>query len=94
MRVIDLDDHDGKKIKTAVLPRTSRKYDRTLIIFDRFLELHPAACFPPDIKSYKGFLELYARNTTRGFHVPESASITMKEYIILDLKTKLGLPDI
>ncbi|KAL4975714.1 hypothetical protein BDW66DRAFT_151644 [Aspergillus desertorum] len=45
-RVIDLDDHDDKKINRAVLPRTSQKYDRTLMIFDRFLELHPAAFFP------------------------------------------------
>ncbi|CBF82971.1 hypothetical protein AN3315.2 [Aspergillus nidulans FGSC A4] len=119
-RVIDLDEHDDKEIKRAILPRTSRKYDRALRIFDRFLELHPAACFPPDIKSYKGFLEFYARNTTgrieeqpitetienfrrdfetalaraRGIQVPKSTSITMKEYIISDLKTKLGLPDV
>jgi hypothetical protein len=30
----------------------------------RFLELHPAARSPPDIKTYKGFLEFYAKNTT------------------------------
>ncbi|RHZ53562.1 uncharacterized protein CDV56_101788 [Aspergillus thermomutatus] len=117
--VINLDDHDDKEIKRAVLPRTAKKYDRSLMIFDRFLELHPAACSPPDIKTYKGFLEFYARNTpgrieekptpetvenfrrdfetalarVRDFCVPKSMSITMKEYIMSDLKTKLGLPD-
>ncbi|CBF83199.1 predicted protein [Aspergillus nidulans FGSC A4] len=73
-RVINLDEHNGKEIKRAILPRTAGKYHRSLMIFDRFLELHPAACSPPDIKTYKGFLEFY--------------------YIISDLKTKLGLPDV
>jgi hypothetical protein len=31
----------------------------------RFLDLHPAASFPLDIRTYKGFLEYYAR-ITRG----------------------------
>ncbi|KAL4985863.1 hypothetical protein BDW68DRAFT_179314 [Aspergillus falconensis] len=62
-RLINLSEHDHREIKRAVLPRTARKYDRTLMIFDRFLELHPDACSPPDIRTYKGFLEFYARGT-------------------------------
>ena len=34
-RVIDFDEHVDKKIKQAILPRTSQKYDRALRIFDR-----------------------------------------------------------
>ncbi|PKX95141.1 uncharacterized protein P174DRAFT_510972 [Aspergillus novofumigatus IBT 16806] len=96
--VINLNEHDNKEIKRA---------------------LHPEACFPPDIRTYKGFLEFYARNRpgrikekptpetiehfrrdfetalarTRDFCVPKSMSTTIKEYIISDLKTKVGLPD-
>ncbi|KAL4999885.1 hypothetical protein BDV10DRAFT_200538 [Aspergillus recurvatus] len=51
--------------KRAVLPRTIKGYDRTLKLFDEFLDLHPAACFPLDIRTYKGFLEYYA-SITRG----------------------------
>ncbi|RHZ62459.1 uncharacterized protein CDV56_107336 [Aspergillus thermomutatus] len=61
--VINLDDHDDEEIKRAVLPRTAKKYERSLKIFNKFLELHPAACSPPDIKTFKGFLEFYVRNT-------------------------------
>lgn len=34
-RVINLDEHDGKEIKRAILPRTAGKYHRSLMIFDR-----------------------------------------------------------
>ncbi|GFF77413.1 hypothetical protein IFM53868_02081 [Aspergillus udagawae] len=117
--VINLDDHDDKEIKRAVLPRTAEQYERSVKIFDQFLALHPAARSPPDIKTYKGFLEFYAKNTTgrieerptmetvenfrrdfetalarfRDFRVPKNMSNTLKEYIISDLKTKLGLSD-
>lgn len=78
--IVNLDDHDNKEIKRAVLPRTTKKYKRALMIFDkhdsprpfevlhtkisfRFLSLHPGTCSPPDIRTYKAFLEFYPRNT-------------------------------
>ncbi|KAI9035642.1 uncharacterized protein KD926_003153 [Aspergillus affinis] len=118
--VVNLDDHDDKEIKRAILPRTQEEYDRALGIFDRFLQLHPAARSPPDTQTYKAFLEFVAKNTdgrikdkptpdtienfrrhfeaglsrNRNFHVPQSMSTTMKEYIISDLANKLGLPNV
>ncbi|KAL6229166.1 hypothetical protein BDW75DRAFT_250082 [Aspergillus navahoensis] len=80
--VINLDDHDDKEIKQAVLPRTAEQYERSVKIFDQFLALHPAARSPPDNKTYKG-----------DFRVPKNMSNTLKEYIISDLKTKLSLSD-
>ncbi|KAJ0413052.1 hypothetical protein BJY00DRAFT_322648 [Aspergillus carlsbadensis] len=116
---IDLDDYDNKEIKRAVLPRTARKYDRTLALFDRFLREHPKAVSPPDIRTYKGFLVYVAKGIKgrirdtpipetiegfrrdfqtamareRGFEAPSSMSITMKEFIISELKQKLGLKE-
>ncbi|KAL3439835.1 hypothetical protein BJX65DRAFT_291535 [Aspergillus insuetus] len=117
--LINLDAHSNKELKRAVLPRTIKGYDRTLVLFDEFLDLHPAACFPLDIRTYKGFLEYYARITRgrikekpvpetvehfrrnfeaalarlRDFIVPESMSITLREFIISDLTHLVGLPD-
>ncbi|KAL4954732.1 hypothetical protein BDW69DRAFT_193781 [Aspergillus filifer] len=111
-RVINLDEHDDKEIKRAILPRMAGKYHQSLMIFDSCIPL-PAL---PDIKTYKGFLEFYVRNTPcrikekptaetvenfrrdfetalarmRDFCVPKAMSITMKEYIISDLKAKLA----
>ncbi|KAL4981965.1 hypothetical protein BDW68DRAFT_182998 [Aspergillus falconensis] len=53
--IINLPEHDDKEIKRAVIPQTVREYDRTLLIFHRFLQLHSDACFPLNIKAYKGF---------------------------------------
>ncbi|KAL3467666.1 hypothetical protein BJX64DRAFT_299023 [Aspergillus heterothallicus] len=117
--LINLDVHSNKELKRAVLPRTIKGYNRTLVLFDEFLDLHPAACFPLDIRTYKGFLEYYARITRgrikekpvpetvehfwrnfeaalawlRDFIVPESMSITLREFIISDLTHLVGLPD-
>jgi hypothetical protein len=33
--VINLDDHDDKEIKRAVLPRTAEQYERSVKIFDQ-----------------------------------------------------------
>lgn len=33
--VINLDEHDDKEIKRAVLPRTAEQYERSLKIFDK-----------------------------------------------------------
>ncbi|KAL4916359.1 hypothetical protein BDW62DRAFT_218817 [Aspergillus aurantiobrunneus] len=63
-RAINLDDHDNKEIEQAILPHTSKQYKWTLVIFNKYLELHPPACYPPDTKLYKGFLEFYATNIT------------------------------
>ncbi|KAA8644630.1 hypothetical protein EYZ11_012631 [Aspergillus tanneri] len=61
-QTINLDDHDNSELTRAVLPRTEEKYDRALRRFDKFLALHPTAVSPPDIRSYKGFLEFVAKN--------------------------------
>ena len=37
--------------------------DRYIVFSDRFLKLHPQAADPPDIKSYKAFMEFYSKNT-------------------------------
>ncbi|KAL4958633.1 uncharacterized protein BDV14DRAFT_194414 [Aspergillus stella-maris] len=88
--VIDLDKHDNKEIKKVVLPKTKEKYYYSLV----FLELHPTARSPPDIRIYKGFLKSFSRNTKvnnfhhnfnaalaqeRNFYVPQSMSTTMEE---------------
>ncbi|KAL4948932.1 hypothetical protein BDW69DRAFT_198491 [Aspergillus filifer] len=117
--LINLDTHSNKELKRAVLPRTIKGYDSTLVLFDEFLDLHPAACFPLDIRTYKVFLEYYARITrgrikerpvpetvehfrrsfeaalsrSRDFIVPESMSITLREFIISELTHLVGLPD-
>jgi hypothetical protein len=54
----------------------------------RFLELHPAARSPPDIKTYKGFLEFYAKNTT-GRIKEKPITKTMKDFH-WDFKTALA----
>ncbi|CAI7595548.1 unnamed protein product [Penicillium discolor] len=75
--VVDFDDHDNSEILRAVLPRTKRDYRRALRIFDklvplnngsssgghcsRFLSLHPKAVNPPDIQTFKAFMEFAAR---------------------------------
>ncbi|KAL4900480.1 hypothetical protein BDW74DRAFT_170858 [Aspergillus multicolor] len=74
--VVNLDDHDNKEIQRAVLPRTTNRYERALIIFDK-------TCFPPDIQTYKVFLET-ALARERGYLVPNS---------ILVLRTKIPLLD-
>ncbi|KAF7630971.1 hypothetical protein AFLA_000028 [Aspergillus flavus NRRL3357] len=86
--VINLDDHDDKEIKRAVLPRTAEKYERSVKIFDQFLELHPAARSPPDIKTYKGFLEFYARNTTG--RIEEKPTTETVENLRRDFETALA----
>ena len=35
----------------------------TWFFHDRFIKLHPQAVDPPDIKSYKAFMEFYSKNT-------------------------------
>ncbi|KAG2025158.1 hypothetical protein GB937_002919 [Aspergillus fischeri] len=86
--VINLDEHDDREIKRAVLPRTAERYERSVKIFDRFLELHPAACSPPDIKTYKGFLEFYARNTTG--RIEEKPTTETVENFRRDFETALA----
>ncbi|EAW17212.1 uncharacterized protein NFIA_005750 [Aspergillus fischeri NRRL 181] len=86
--VINLDDHDDKEIKQAVLPRTAEKYERSVKIFDQFLELHPTARSPPDIKTYKGFLEFYARNTTG--RIKEKPTTETVENFRQDFETALA----
>ncbi|KAE8384279.1 hypothetical protein BDV23DRAFT_177174 [Aspergillus alliaceus] len=61
-QLVNLKDHDNSKTKPAVLDRTKAKYDRTLEIFDQFLELYLKVSWSLDIRSYKGFLEFVARN--------------------------------
>ncbi|EAW17144.1 uncharacterized protein NFIA_005060 [Aspergillus fischeri NRRL 181] len=61
-QTINLDGHDNSELTRAILPRTEEKYDRALRRFDKFLALHPTAVSPPDIRSYKGFLEFVAKN--------------------------------
>ncbi|BDD62079.1 hypothetical protein MAP00_007071 [Monascus purpureus] len=72
---VNLDDHDNSERKSRVLGRTENQYDRTLSLFDDFLELHPKASYPPDIRTYKGFMEFVSKNT-RGrlgvFPTPET----------------------
>ncbi|KAN0081916.1 hypothetical protein V8E54_003214 [Elaphomyces granulatus] len=63
-QVVDLGEHDNSEIKRAVLPHTESKYERALRIYDQFLKLHPQAVDPPDIKSYKAFMEFYSKNMT------------------------------
>ncbi|KAL4982474.1 hypothetical protein BDW68DRAFT_192120 [Aspergillus falconensis] len=87
-RVINLDEHDNKEIKQAIIPQTAEKYHRSLMIFDRFLELHPTACSPPDIKTYKGFLEFYARNTPG--RIKEKPTIETVENFRRDFETTLA----
>ncbi|KAF7128632.1 hypothetical protein CNMCM5793_003483 [Aspergillus hiratsukae] len=73
--VIDLNRFDNKEIKRAVLPRTSKKYERSLEIFDKYLKGHPNARCPPDIRTYKAFLVYYASRTTgriKGKPTPET----------------------
>eukprot|EP00136_Aspergillus_niger_P005226 XP_001395717.2 hypothetical protein ANI_1_2012104 [Aspergillus niger CBS 513.88] len=60
---VNLDDHDNSERKSRVLGRTENQYDRTLSLFDDFLELHPKASDPPDIRTYKGFMEFVSKNT-------------------------------
>ncbi|PYI00196.1 hypothetical protein BO71DRAFT_455086 [Aspergillus ellipticus CBS 707.79] len=62
-QVVDLAEHNNSEIKRVVLPRTEAKYERALQIFDKFIELHPRAVDPPDIQSYKAFMEFFGRNT-------------------------------
>ncbi|KAN0068340.1 hypothetical protein V8E54_013536 [Elaphomyces granulatus] len=62
-QVVDLGEHDNSEIKRAVLPHTESKYERALRIYDQFIKLHPQAVDPPDIKSYKAFMEFYSKNT-------------------------------
>ncbi|KAN0073500.1 hypothetical protein V8E54_008720 [Elaphomyces granulatus] len=62
-QVVDLDEHDNSEIKRAILPHTESKYERALRIYDQFIKLHPQAVDPPDIKSYKAFMEFYSKNT-------------------------------
>ncbi|KAA8645137.1 uncharacterized protein ATNIH1004_009354 [Aspergillus tanneri] len=61
-QTINLDDRNNSEITRAVLLRTEGKYNRALRIFKKFLALHPTAVSPPDIQSYKGFLEFVAKN--------------------------------
>ncbi|OJJ98557.1 hypothetical protein ASPACDRAFT_31552 [Aspergillus aculeatus ATCC 16872] len=61
-QTINLDNHDDSEIKRAVLDRTKASYDRALATFDDFLELHPGASWPLDIRSYKGFMEFVSKN--------------------------------
>jgi len=62
--VVDLGEHDNLEIKRAVLPHTELKYGRTLRIYNQFLKLYAQAVDPPDIKSYKAFMEFYSKNTS------------------------------
>ncbi|KAJ5808824.1 hypothetical protein N7474_010093 [Penicillium riverlandense] len=59
--LVDFGEHDNSEIARAILPRTGEKYDRALDIFDKFISLHPQAINPPNIKTYKAFLEFAAR---------------------------------
>ncbi|THC87771.1 hypothetical protein EYZ11_012784 [Aspergillus tanneri] len=61
-KVINLDNHDNSEIQRSVLDRTEREYDRVLSYFDMFVTNHPGAVSPPDIRTYKGFMEFLAMN--------------------------------
>ncbi|KAJ5193195.1 Zinc finger C2H2 [Penicillium cf. viridicatum] len=55
--VVDFGEHSNNEIQRAVLPRTESGYSDTLLIFDDFVTLHPQAVIPPDIRTYRAFLE-------------------------------------
>jgi hypothetical protein len=50
--------------------------------------LHPAARSPPDIKTYKGFLEFYARNTAG--RIEEKPTTETVENFRRDFETALA----
>ncbi|KAL4925801.1 uncharacterized protein BDV17DRAFT_283674 [Aspergillus undulatus] len=62
-KTINLDRHDNTKLRRAVLDHTEKRYDEVLDQFDIFVQTHPGAMTPPDIKTYKGFMEWLATNT-------------------------------
>jgi hypothetical protein len=59
--IVDFDSHDNSETKVNVLPRTAKGYARTLLLFDRFCELHPQAVSPPNIQTFKAFMEWVGR---------------------------------
>ncbi|KAF5855373.1 hypothetical protein ETB97_009348, partial [Aspergillus alliaceus] len=59
---IKLENHDNSEIKRSVLDRTERQYDRALQYFDIFVTNHTGALSPPDVRTYKGFMEFLERN--------------------------------
>ena len=77
-KTINLDNHNNSEIQRSVLDRTEREYDRALKYFDvyaipnlnplittyytRFVANHAGAVSPPDIRTYKGFMEFLGRN--------------------------------
>ncbi|KAL2844033.1 hypothetical protein BJX68DRAFT_269899 [Aspergillus pseudodeflectus] len=52
-----LAEHDGLTIQRPVLPETEQEYKDVLPIFDQFVEDHPGTVTPPDIQTFKAFME-------------------------------------
>ncbi|KAJ6001624.1 zinc finger protein [Penicillium canescens] len=59
--IVDFGEHSNDEIQRAVLPRTESGYRDKLLIFDKFVKLHPQAVIPPDIRTCRAFLEWVAR---------------------------------
>ncbi|RAQ76875.1 hypothetical protein COH21_008703 [Aspergillus flavus] len=57
-KTIKLENHDNSETKRSVLDRTEKEYDRALM----FVANHEGAVSPPDIRTYKGFMEFLGRN--------------------------------
>ncbi|KAL5001714.1 hypothetical protein BDV10DRAFT_182279 [Aspergillus recurvatus] len=54
--------HDGSTIQRPVLPETEQEYKDVLRIFDHFVEDDPGAVTPPDIQTFKAFMEYISIN--------------------------------
>ncbi|KAJ5772119.1 Zinc finger C2H2 [Penicillium odoratum] len=59
--VVDFGEHSNNEIQRAVLPRTESGYSDKLLLFDKFVKLHPQAVIPPDIRTCRAFLEWIAK---------------------------------
>ncbi|KAE8387077.1 hypothetical protein BDV23DRAFT_174933 [Aspergillus alliaceus] len=61
-KTIKLENHNNAEIKRSVLDHTKREYDRALTYFDIFVANREGAVSPPDIRTYKGFMEFLGKN--------------------------------
>ncbi|KAJ6114885.1 zinc finger protein [Penicillium sp. IBT 16267x] len=59
--IVDFSSHQNIDIPRQVLPKTQKDYTRTLVLFDKFLILHPYAMNPPDIRTSTASLEWIGR---------------------------------
>ncbi|KAL2808658.1 hypothetical protein BJX63DRAFT_424461 [Aspergillus granulosus] len=62
VRKVNLAKHDNSIIKRSVLPCTESEYDEALQTFDKFIEEHPGSVSPPDVQTFKAFMEYVGIN--------------------------------